>query len=184
MANAAAGLFVMRGQAARWGDYGITLFHGEAAEEVGRTGPFVPPLAAPYGGELIVTAEFRAALKASFQGLRFRRAKLNHVVRLDWHLWNEKAKDPKQYPPDGGPEAYLEGKHDAKLARSMPELCALVLPSVPFEGPWPHAVQRVRGYGQVIVSREMKKFIASHPYADWFHFKPLSVFLREVQLPP
>lgn len=181
MSHLPAGFFTLSADAARWGDYGITLFHGDAAEEVSRIGPFVPPLAAPYSGELIVTAEFREVLKREFKGLRFRRAKLSHAVRLDWHLWDETADAPKKYPPDFEPEGYLDGKHDVKLARSMPELWALVLPRVALEGPWPHALQRVRGWEIVIASREMKKFITAQPFSAWFEFKPLAVFLRAVE---
>ena len=180
MSHSPIGFFTLSGRGARWGDYGSVLFHGEAAEEVARVGPFVPPLAAP-GHELIVTDAFRDVLKRTFTGLRFRRAKLSHVVRLDWHEWDQTAAAPEAYPPDGEPEAYLEGKHDAKLARSMPALWALVLPRVDLEGPWPYALQRVRGSEIIIASREMKKFIVTQPFGAWFTFKPLALFLRAVR---
>ena len=94
-----------------------------------RTGPFVPPISFPGPGNIVVTDAVKQQLEASgFLGFAFRPVRLARIVRLDWHLWDLKAKAPKRYPSGGEPEGYvLDRTHSPELAREMAPLWEMVL---------------------------------------------------------
>jgi hypothetical protein len=121
----------------RWGDYGNVLYHGQGRRgedgliELSRTGPFVPPLTFPYSYIPVVTTAFRAALEQSgLSGVDFQPVRKKHIVRYQWHLWDQKARNPQQYPANGEPEEYIsERHHDEETARALGDLWELHPPA-------------------------------------------------------
>ena len=123
-----------------WGDYGSILINGMSAHQerkrgliqLERAGPFVPPLSLPGVSDVVVTAKFRQAMKASglFRGVRFKEVIKARIVRLEWHTWDLRAEDPLEVPHGGEPEDYILGRpHDKKLAQEMGSLYEAILPS-------------------------------------------------------
>jgi hypothetical protein len=131
-------------QCSLWGDYGNTLISGFARRELPgnplllqRTGPFLPPISFPYtsleAGRVIVSDAFRSVLELRrFSGVSFRNVVKERIVKLDWHLWNLDAADPKKYPSGGEPGNYvLNKRHDPKAAMQMRDAWELRPPIVP-----------------------------------------------------
>jgi hypothetical protein len=128
----------MEGGRTPWGDYGRILMQGMSAHlgrdasgaiQLERTGPFVPPISFPGIGDVIVTDALKKELEASgLSGFSFRAVRLARIVKLDWQLWDMKAKAPKEYPSEGEPEGYiLDRKHSPELAGKMAPLWEMVL---------------------------------------------------------
>lgn len=123
-------VYRLEGQSPDWGDYGRILQHGMSAHlerdafdriQLERTGPYVPPITFPGSGDVIVTLALRAAVEASgLSGFAFREVILARIVRLDWHLWDLTADEPRELPEGGEPEGYvLDHPHDPHLAEQI-----------------------------------------------------------------
>jgi hypothetical protein len=127
----------MRKARGPWGDYGSILMHGMTAHlprdsngslQLERTGPHIPPISFPFA--IIFTDAAMNKLEGSgLSGFSFKAVKLARIVRLDWHLWDINAKEPKHYPSaDGEPEGYiLDRKDSTELALKMGPLWELIL---------------------------------------------------------
>lgn len=120
-----------------WGDYGDILMAGMTSHleredgrlQLERTGPFVPPIALPGIGEIVVTDAFRSALEASgLSGMHFQPVIKTRIVRLNWEAWDATAPEPQEYPDTGEPEDYiLLRPHDADLSAQMGDLWEICL---------------------------------------------------------
>jgi len=119
-----------------------------------RTGPFVPPISLPGVGDVVVTAKFRQAMKDSgvLRGVRFSEVMKARIVRLEWHTWDLRTKEPRAYPKGGEPEEYILGRpHNEKLAAEMGPLYEAIVPSggeaelYDRKQPWNYKVRVKRG---------------------------------------
>jgi len=120
-----------------WGDYGSVLVHGMTScsardadsPDLQRTGPFVPPISFPGLGCIVVTDTVRGKLQSSgFTGFSFVPVNKSIIVSIDWHEWDLLSDEPRFYPEDGEPEAYIsEDKHSPEIARGMPDLWRLLI---------------------------------------------------------
>ena len=93
-----------------------------------RTGPFMPPITFPGVGDIVVKAWLRERLSSSgLTGFNFAPVIKQHVVRLDWHLWDRTSKEPPKYPEEGEPEDYiLERPHSEQASRMIADVFELV----------------------------------------------------------
>jgi len=95
-----------------------------------RTGPFVPPIAFPSLGEVIVTGAFRSVLESSrLSGLNFGPVAVATAVRLHWETWNRAERLPPVLPPSEEPQDYVQPElHDPDCAREIGTLWEIEAP--------------------------------------------------------
>lgn len=132
-------VYILRASPVPWGDYGRVLVHGVSSRlprvdgviQLERTGPFVPPIAFPGLGEVIVTGAFRSALESSgLSGLNFGPVTVATAVRLHWETWNRAERLPPVLPSSREPEDYVQPElHDPACARELGTLWELQAPS-------------------------------------------------------
>jgi hypothetical protein len=130
-------LYVLGSPPYSWGDYGNILVAGMTSHleredgrlQLERTGPFVPPIALPGIGEIVITDVLRSALEASgLSGMHFQSVIKTRIVRLNWEAWDATAPEPQEYPDTGEPEDYiLLRPHDADLSVQMGDLWEICL---------------------------------------------------------
>lgn len=117
-----------------WGDYGSILCNGLCLNEstsepleLGRTGPFVPPISFPCGSFAVVVTH-TAKCKLESSGLvgigNFSLVNVKKMVHIEWQSWEAKnALRGEQFPFNGEPEEYiLHNQHDVELAKSVEPL--------------------------------------------------------------
>jgi hypothetical protein len=132
-----AGFYELKSPNSPWGDYSDILISGMSAYsarkdgliQFERTGPYVPPISFPGIGDIVVTDTFRRKLESSgLSGLRFQPVIKKRIVHLDWHLWDQAAKEPLEYPQGGEPEGYiLQRPHSPEVAEQIGDLWELCL---------------------------------------------------------
>jgi hypothetical protein len=132
-------LYILEEPESSWGDYGDILLHGMASWRpegaplvLERTGPFMPSLTMP-GFVVVVRDQLRSRLEDAWPAaVTFRPVIKKRIVKLDWHLWDRGAPEPKRYPREGEPENYVLGrKHNPGAAESLGPVWELVIPVVP-----------------------------------------------------
>jgi hypothetical protein len=201
-------LFTIK-QADLWGDYGDVLISGFCQKKASdspalleRAGPFLPPISFP-SRTIIVSDSFKFKLEAamndsSIPRIHFRKAVLDKIVPIDWHLWDRKAESPKKYPVEGEPENYLyEGKHSPDTAGRMESAWEIIVPEFPcvFEESFinsanSHKVSHPKTlyvdstvypclfntgfYGSSIINDSLKNWLQIH-VAEWVKFYPLII---------
>lgn len=117
-----------------WGDYGYMLVNGMTSYHkpgtplpLERTGPFVPPISFPWQNVIVTTEMKGTMINAGFMGIVFGEVFKKRIVKLDWHKWDIKAKEPVRYPAGGEPENYILGrKHSDELSKQIGELWEVV----------------------------------------------------------
>ncbi|MFO0798316.1 MAG: hypothetical protein U0804_12635 [Gemmataceae bacterium] len=122
--------FYLSGPSHPWGDYYRVLADGYGAIidgvcRVQRTGPFIPPVTFPHA--MVVTDALRADLEASaLTGVTFVPVVKQKVVASDWHEWNLKAPNPREYPEEAEPSNYIDrGEHSPAAAEALGTLWAV-----------------------------------------------------------
>jgi len=191
-------IYSLRQIESMWGDYGDVLISGmwggvDGVGQLQRTGPFVPPISFPCMGDIVVTNESRRLLESSgLTGFSFRPVTKEHIVRLDWHLWDQTADEPKEYPDGGEPEGYLlDRPHSPEVAALMGDLWS-VMPgeTVDVERikvPTLIGVElrpimsthdgtdifRARGYRHTYVNDAARNWLEAN-FADWVMFEPVT----------
>ena len=133
-------VFTLRAKFTQWGDYGKILIHGMSKHvrrrdgiiQLERTGPFVPMITFPGGGDVVVTDTMRRLLETSgLDGPSFVRVDKHRIVQSDWETWDRNAAEPQVYPSTTEPEDYVLGQaHDPRLADMIGDLWELVAPVV------------------------------------------------------
>ncbi len=136
--SANAAFFELRKPRHIWGDYGRILQHGMADHlrrdtlgrlQLERTGPYIADVTFPHLA-IIVTDAMKARMQAGpFASIEFAPVHKARIVRLDWHLWDQTAGQPAEYPPGNEPENYILGRrHSPALADQLGPLWEVVLP--------------------------------------------------------
>ena len=129
-------LWILRPARAPWGDYGRILVAGMSAHlprkegliQLERTGPFIPPVSFPGLGDIVVAANFRAALESSgLTGISFQPVIKARIVELNWPLWDSTSDDPAEYPAEGAPEDYILARpHSDEVSAQLGDVWELV----------------------------------------------------------
>jgi hypothetical protein len=132
-------IYILRGAALPWGDYGRVLAHGVSRRlarvngeiQLERTGPFVPPITFPTPAEVVVTSVFREALEASgLSGPAYQPVSVVTAVDLRWEEWDRSQPRPVVVPPSGEPDDYLQpAKHSTHCAKSIGSLWEIQAPN-------------------------------------------------------
>jgi hypothetical protein len=131
-------VYILRAGPVPWGDYGRVLVQGisrrlprvDGVIQLERTGPFVPPIAFPSLGDVVVTGAFRSALESSgLSGLNFAPVTVATAVRVHWGTWSRAERLPPVLPPSGEPEDYVQlALHDPDCAREIGTLWEVEAP--------------------------------------------------------
>ncbi len=112
-----------------WGDYGRILLAGMSRHlprkdgliQLEKTGPFVPPISFP-GTEVVVTSPLREAIEKNPEfRLQFLPVIKQHIVWLEWEMWDTLSELPSHMPRSGEPEDYILTRRHSKKAAKMLE---------------------------------------------------------------
>ena len=182
-----------------WGDVGDVLIAGDYSRDkrgqllLYRTGPFVPPIAIPGMGAMVVTDQFRRELEASpLKGLTFHPVTKHRVVEFHWEHWDRNEHHGDLPPEVDEPEdLVLKLPHSDEASRAIGQLWEaraerLVVVQVTHEwGPGDYEYRMVtsrravrgidffsnRNQDRMLVSAKAKEWLEEH-VPEWVSFKP------------